>query len=164
MGEAGHRGGLEGAEGVEAVNECEGILSVNGVEIGPARVSYEDREDEARAADWTRTVANAACTLVAAYDLDRREAALRTFKRAMRRHERRARRVGLASVAEVLRGHALDIAAGKPLDCDFARWAQEDRRDAKRWGDGQRDREAAYLYERAADAVAKFTATLRGGK
>ena len=85
---------------------------------------------------------------------------LAAFKRTMRRIQKRMICAGARSltVRQICQ-------AETPLRTpDFARWAQEDRRDAKRANrprcERDRLRRQAFFYERAAHAVARYLAAI----
>jgi hypothetical protein len=89
----------------------------------------------------------------------RRAAALRRFRRAMKRHEKRARGMGLRGFAHVFRNYRIDAAILGPSMADHVRGiAAGYSRDA--WLDPDARRRGAFLYDRAADAVARLRADL----
>lgn len=78
--------------------------------------------------------------------------AIDTFRRAMRRHEKRARRAGFDWIADNFRETRItQCETPGPFD-----WCAEDYRRgaAERGGDALR--KVAFLYERAADAVMRY--------
>lgn len=89
--------------------------------------------------------------------------ALRRFCAAMRRHERRARRLGRPSLAAHLRKVRLGDDAALGLQCegtDRRRWMLPGRF-GRGWSvssENTKIRREAFLYERAAEAVAKLQA------
>lgn len=82
-------------------------------------------------------------------------AAIDTFHRTMRRLKKRALRMRLYEVAGTIHWRALDIVAGRPFSGSFGSWARHLR---TRGDSGVSDRRAAFLYERAADAVERYIA------
>ena len=81
------------------------------------------------------------------------DAAIETFRRTMRRHEKRARSMGLSSVAGAM-GWIRRNSEANRSGCDhIAEWI---RREHKREGGRCRCPSVAFFYERAADAVARL--------
>lgn len=94
--------------------------------------------------------AGAMAEIVAAEE--RRAAALRTFRRAMRRHERRARRMGLHVTARHIRALKWDPHPDHARDTRAMAGLLRENGKAN----GHMGPQIAFLFERAADAVAKL--------
>lgn len=99
----------------------------------------------------------------------RKALALRRFRRAMRRHEKRARRMGHARAANGIRsfrlplatGHALTVERTEGAEMKLRRWARHDWQEHFSGGDDCcGNGTTAFLYDRAAEAVAKLDAAL----
>lgn len=123
-------------------------------------------EIDGKPSDWTNVQLDLNAIVREVDAEERRRKAIRRFQRTMKRHERRARRMGFDGTAEVLWGiragarHHVVNGGWPRLAEDMRGWAAEDRRTS----DDGANASTAFIFDRAAEAVARLRTDLEAVK